>query len=66
MGKLSAFRRLMYALSRFPGLGFLREASSAAYEAERTGRNINEAKEAAKELKGEDKKEEVKEIKILF
>ena len=56
MGKLGAFRNLLYALSRIPGLGFLRSSASAAASAERTARNVDAAKKAAGELKGKDEK----------
>jgi len=58
MGKLGAFRNLLYALSRIPGLGFLRSSASAASKVERTARNVETAKKAAAELKGDDKKKE--------
>jgi len=63
MGKLSAFRQLLYSLSRLPGLSFLRSASSAAYQAERAGQNVKAVKDAAGKLKGEEKKEEEAEVK---
>ena len=57
MGKLSAFKNLLYALARIPGLGFLRGAASTAAQAERTARNVGNVKKAAEKLKGEEKKE---------
>ena len=58
MGKVSAFRQLLNTFSRLPGLGFLRSAASEVAEAERTGRNIEAAKNAASGAKDEMKKEE--------
>ena len=58
MGTLSSFRNLLYALSRIPGLGFLRSSASAASKAERVARNVESAKKAAGELKGDKKKDE--------
>ena len=58
MGKIGALRRLLNALSRLPGLGFLRGAASTAYEAERVVSNVDAAKKAASDLKPAEKKEE--------
>ncbi len=60
MGKVSAFRNLLYALSRIPGLSFLRGAASEVASAERTMRNVDSAKKAAGQMKNEMKKDEEK------
>ena len=56
MGTLSSFRNLLYALSRIPGLGFLRSSASAAGKVDRVARNVESAKKAAGELRGKEKK----------
>ncbi len=58
MGKLGAFRGLLYSLSRLPGLGFLSSSASAVGKVERAGRNVENVKKAADKLKPEEKKEE--------
>jgi hypothetical protein len=60
MGKVNAFRHLLYALSRIPGLGFLYSAASAVNSAEYVGHNVTAAKDAAGNLKKEVKKDDEK------
>ncbi len=64
MADVGAFTKLLDALSRIPGLGFLRSVKSDINVAKRLKDNVGKVTQAAKELKGDDpKKEEGKENK---
>jgi hypothetical protein len=60
MSKVSAFRSLMYTLSRIPGLSFLRGASNTAYKAENAKRQADYAKGNVQEMTKKDTSTEEK------
>ncbi len=58
MANTGAFTKLLEALSRIPGLGFLRSVTSEINVAKKLKDNVDKVAQAAKDLKGDDSKEE--------